>query len=477
MATIAGIAFEIDRAGADPAFAQVYHAIRRRIVQGALKTGDRLPPTRSLAVDLGLSRSTVNAAYDQLIAEGYVASRQGAGCFVRPIGDVELADAVAPRRRPPSPPQPTDKSGPPTPPVFTPGVPDMRLFPYSQWARTVARTSRTAPAALVASSDPFGDMALREAISEHIAEWRGVHAPAERIVVTAGSGDALEICIRALAAPGDRVGLEDPGYPPLRNFVRSLGLKPAWLDIDAGGASLPTAEAPPRINVLTPSHQFPLGGAMAPARRGAHIAWAAANDAWIVEDDYDSEFRYSGRPIPAMASLDTDGRTIYVGGFSKVFSNSLRIGYLAAPEGMADRVRQVLRDYGVKASIAPQRPLADFVSNGEFYRHLRRMRRLYDERRRALVDALRRSLGPLADFADHQAGMLIALNLPPNIDDRAVVAEAATAGLGPLALSAYYAGGQPSSGLVLGFCAFTPAEIEAATTPLAEIISRQAAGG
>jgi len=271
-------------------------------------------------------------------------------------------------------------------------------------------------------------MALREAISEHIAEWRGVSTPAGQIVVTAGSGDALEICIRALAAPGDRVGLEEPGYPPLRNFVRSLGLKPAWLHIDGAGAGLPRADPAPRINVLTPSHQFPLGGAMSPARRAAHIAWAAANDAWIVEDDYDSEFRDSGRPIPAMASLDTDGRTIYVGGFSKVFSNSLRIGYLAAPEGMTERVRQVLRDYGVKASIAPQRPLADFFASGEFYRHLRRMRRLSDDRLRALVAALRPSLGALGDFPTHPSCLLAALNLPPGGPPRPARSGGAAAG-------------------------------------------------
>lgn len=477
MATIAGIAFEIDRSGPEPAFAQVYRAIRRRIVDGALKDGDRLPPSRGLAVDLGLSRSTINAAYDQLIAEGYVATRQGAGCFVRPIGEVELAADRAPAaRQAAARPNPEDRTGPPPPPVFAPGVPDMRLFPYAQWARTVARVARAAPAALIATSDPFGDMALRQSISAHIAEWRGVHVPAERIVVTAGSGDALEICIRAFATPGDRVGLEDPGYPPLRNFVRSLGLAPTWLAVDAGGAELPGRVASPRMTVLTPSHQFPLGGAMSPERRSAHIAWAAAHDAWIVEDDYDSEFRYSGRPIPAMAGLDRGGRTIYVGGFSKVFSNSLRIGYLAAPEGMEDRVRQVLRGFGVKASIAPQRPLAAFIDSGEFYRHLRRMRRLYDERRRMLVDALREALGDLAAFTDHQAGMLIALNLPEGVDDRAIAAEAAARGLGPLALSAYYANDPVKPGLVLGFCAFEPAEIKAATAPLAEIIRRHVAG-
>ena len=463
----AGIAFRIDRHGAMPVFAQVYEAIRARIVSGALEEGARLPPSRSLAIDLGLSRSTVNAAYEQLVAEGYILGRRGAGYFVRPMGEVEFAPPPAPRPR-----SPPVNAGAETPPPFQPGVPDMRLFPYAQWARQVARTARTVPAALIASTDPFGDLELRAAIAEHIAEWRGVVADPRRIIVTAGSGDALEICIRTLARPGDHIGLEDPGYGQLRNFVSSLGLTPNWLDIDDAGAVLPAGRGrTPGLVVLTPSHQFPLGGAMSPARRSAFLAWAAGAEAWIVEDDYDSEFRYSGRPIPAMTGLDGGQRTIYAGSFSKVFSNSLRIGYLVVPERLTDCAAQTLQSFGVKASIAPQRPLAGFMADGEFYRHLRRVRRIYNDRRRVLVEALRRDL-PAARFADHQAGMLIALRLPAHVDDRVIAREAAEAGLGPLALSAFYARPTKARGLVLGFCAFTDAEIERATPALAAVVDR-----
>lgn len=461
----AGIAFRIDRMSSTPVFAQVYGAIRERIVAGDLAEGDRLPPSRSLAVELGLSRSTVNAAYDQLTAEGYVAGRQGAGYFVCPMGAVELAGPI----RPPAPARPAPPATPDPPKVFQPGVPDMRLFPYRQWARHVSRAARTTPAALVSSGDPFGDPALRQAISSHIAEWRGVAAPPERIVVTAGSGDALEICIRALAAGGGRVGLEDPGYNLLRNFVESLGLTPVWLGVDAGGAELPSGDPPPDLVVLTPSHQFPLGGAMSPARRSAYLQWAERTGAWIIEDDYDSEFRYSGRPIPAMTGLDGGARTIYVGSFSKVFSNSLRLGYLVVPEAIMDAVGRTLRGFGVKASIAAQRPLATFMADGEFYRHIRRVRRIYNDRRKALIDALTQ-LDDLLAYEDHQAGMLVTARLDPAFDDRAVVRAAAAAGLGPLALSAFQARPLGANGLVLGFCAFTAAEIEAGTDVLAAIL-------
>lgn len=466
-ARIADIAFRIDRNAKTPAFAQLYEAIRARIVSGALAEGVRLPPTRALALDLGLSRSTVNAAYEQLAAEGYVEGRQGAGHFVRPMGEVELPARARPEPRPAA---RTEAPGAPMP--FQPGVPDMRLFPYAQWARRVSRIARTAPASLVTSSDAFGDLQLREAIASHIADWRGVETSAENILITAGSGDALELCIRALAAPGDRVALEDPGYPPLRAFVASLGLSPRWLEIDDAGAAVPEADdgPPPSLAVLTPSHQFPLGGAMTPARRNAFLAWAAEVGARIVEDDYDSEFRYSGRPIPALAGLDGVRRTIYVGSFSKIFSNSLRIGFLAMPDADRPAFRQALRQFGVKASIAPQRPLAAFMADGEFYRHLRRARRIYQERRKALVDGLRSQLGPAADFADHQAGMLLTLRLPEHVDDRAVVAAAGQKGLAPQALSAFYARPTTARGLVLGYCASTVEETAAALPPLVQIL-------
>jgi GntR family transcriptional regulator/MocR family aminotransferase len=466
----AWIAFSIDRDSPTPVFAQVYAAIRERIVAAELSEGSRLPPSRSLAVELGLSRSTVIAAYEQLVAEGYAEGRRGSGYYVCPIGEVELAPPCAAAQTP------AREAAPRTPRTFQPGIPDMRLFPYRQWARCVARVARNAPEALVTLSDPFGDHRLRAAISAHVAEWRGVRAAPERILVTAGSGDALEICIRALTRPGQRIGLEDPGYPPLRAFVESLGLRPQWLGIDAAGAELPSAggrSLPPKLVVLTPSHQYPLGGTMGPGRRKAFLGWAESSGGRIIEDDYDSEFRYAGRPIPALAGFDRAARTIYVGSFAKIFSNSLRLGYVVLPEDLVPSFAETLARYGTKASVTPQRALAAFLLDGEFTRHIRRVRRIYNERRKALLQALRRELPGLPELVDHQAGMQIVLNLPPSCDDQAISRQAAMNGVIAPALSTYYARGQAAPGLLLGFCAFTEAEIARGVATLRASIAPQ----
>ncbi|GAB5467767.1 MAG: PLP-dependent aminotransferase family protein [Rhodospirillales bacterium] len=427
--------------------------------------GSRLPPSRSLAVELGLSRSTVVTAYEQLAAEGYVEGRRGSGSYVIPLGNVELtAPAPAAVAPPPAPP-------PMRPAPLQPGAPDMRLFPHRLWARSVARVARRAPEALVSLDEPFGDSKLRQAIATHIAEWRGVSAHPRQILVTAGSGDALEICIRSLAARGQGIALEDPGYPPLRHFVTSLGLRPQWLAMGPAGAELPRSKGkPPRLAVLTPSHHFPLGGAMAPSRRQDFLLWAEANAAWIVEDDYDSEFRYAGQPIPALASGEPTDRLLYIGTFSKIFSSALRLGYLVVPEALIARFSETLNRYGTRASSAPQRALAEFMAAGDFYRHLRRVRRVYAERRRFLLEALRETLPDLPPPRDHQAGMQLVLDLPPDSDDLALSRRLAAAGVQAPALSTYSARPGGPKGLLLGFCAFEREEIAAAVETLAGVL-------
>ncbi|MEX3010092.1 PLP-dependent aminotransferase family protein [Hoeflea sp. TYP-13] len=451
-----------------PVFQQVYEGLRERIASGVFENGGRLPPTRALAVELGVSRSTIVTAYEQLVAEGYVEGRQGSGYSVCHMGEVEFAakqevpakQISAPRRSRPKP--------------FSPGVPDMRHFPYRQWARCVARVARNEPEALVIPDDLFGDLRLRQAICEHIFQWRGVRATAEQVLITAGSGDALEICIRALAEPGDRIGLEDPGYPQIRHFVSSLGMKPLWLEVGADGAELPPASGgkKPCLVVLTPTQQYPLGGAMTPGRRLEFLSWAERANGWLIEDDYDSEFRYAGRPIPALASFDRNERTIYTGSFSKIFSNNLRLGYLVIPDALTQRFAETLRRFGGKASVLPQRALATFFEDGEFYRHLRRVRRVYAERRRALIDLLKSELGAGAKIEDPQAGMQFVLCLPDRCDDAALSRAAGAIGLSVSALSTYYAGSNPRKGLVLGFCGFTPEELRDGILALAPLIRK-----
>ena len=474
MADAPPLGLKLDPGTSTPLFAQIYEALRRRIISGQLGTGYRLPASRNLAQELGVSRATVVAAYDQLMAEGFAQGRRGAGVYVSDIGEVEIDQAShTPVAALP------DVTSPPSPPIrpFQPGRPDMRLFPYRQWARCFSRVARSDPQALVVGSDPFGDLHLRTAIVRYLADWRGLNVSPQQILITAGSVDALEICLRTLASPGDFIALEDPGYAPLRSLIGSLGMRPRWLELDAHGACLPDIGAgvkTPVLAMLTPSSQFPLGGAMPTKRRVEFLSWAQRTDSWIVEDDYDSEFRYAGRPIPALASFeprfDQGGRTLYLGSFSKVFTDSLRLGFLVVPMHILERISMSVRAHGTKASIAPQRALALFMENGEFYRHIRRMRRMYGERRSVLVGLLRDQLGHIVSFEDHHAGMQIVVRLAPQFDDVQIAKLAAQRGVTCAALSSYYACEPKVQGLLLGFCGFSPQELKSAVNVLREVL-------
>ncbi|MGR6432820.1 MocR-like pyridoxine biosynthesis transcription factor PdxR [Rhizobium sp. PAMB 3174] len=460
------LSLSLDRHAAQPLFQQIYAQLRDRIVAGDLKPESRLPPSRALAVELGVSRSTTIAAYEQLSAEGYITGRQGSGYYPSRLAEADLPKGPAQRSEPIH----AGKTG-RTLPLY-PGLPDMRLFPFRQWSRAIARVARTEPEAMVMNDDLFGDRRLRRAIAAHIHDWRGVSATEDQIVVTAGSADALEICVRALMRKEDCIALEDPGFERLRHFTDSLGTRTIWLDIDADGARLPNPSgAQPRLAVLTPSHQFPLGGIMSAGRRVEFLNWAVRNDSFIVEDDYDSEFRYAGRPIPALASVDTSGHVLYVGSFSKVFTAGLRLGYLVVPENLVDTFARCVAHFGARASISAQRPLAHFIEDGEFLRHIRRMRRIYAERHQALIEALSTHLPPSCRFDNHHAGMQVTVLLPDGCDDRTVCEKARRQGLSLLPLSPHYAGSQPRSGLVLGFAAYTADEITTAVRRLSGCLS------
>ncbi len=290
----------------------------------------------------------------------------------------------------------------------------------------------------------------------------------KQILVTAGSIDALEICIRTLAKENKLIGLENPGYLPLRNLVKNMGLSPVWLPVTQNGVQVPpstaknllsTPKKTPGIVVLTPSHQFPLGGAMSAARRIEFLNWAENMGSWIIEDDYDSEFRYAGKPIPALSGFDHSGRSIYIGSFAKIYSTGLRLGFLVAPFSLLEDINQTLSEFASKASVSMQRALSEFMNNGEFYRHIRRIRRIYGERRKTLIDCLRTELGETLSFEDHQAGMLLTVKLPDNYDDIAIAKEARAENILISALSTYYAGGDKHKGLLISFCAYENEEI------------------
>lgn len=433
-----------------PRFRLLYEALRDDISQGIILLGTRLPSTRVMARERGLSRTTVLAAYEQLAAEGYVEPRRGSGYWVRDVGG-DLAVPEASEMPFSGAMQISRTANLPEPRL---GQPDLSAFPKTAWARTVARVARTEADALFAPTPLFGDEVLRFAIAHQLAHWRGLRPHPDQILVTAGAGDALEICIRALLKKGDTIGLEEPGYLPLRQFALSLGLQCLPLPVGPLGATLPSRQAQVPLVVLTPTHHFPLGGAMVPDRRAAFITWAQETGAFILEDDYDSEFRFAGQPIPAMQSQDTFGCVLYIGSFSKIFSTSLRLGYLVIPETLIPLFHDTLKRYGTKASAMPQRALGRFLAEGHLMRHVRRMRRIYGERRRVTLTELERRLGDLVEITDHNAGLLVTCFLPSICDDNVIAATVNTQFKSVAPLSTYYS--DPSlaqKGLLVGYSA------------------------
>lgn len=467
--------FALDRTGGQPLFLQIYEILRHRIISGRVPAGGILPPSRRLAVDLGVSRSTAIAAYDQLVAEGYVESRLGAGIFVNALpeaagdfGGSSPGGAKAPER------PFAVGSAPLDPPPFRPGIPDMSRFPFRAWARAVARAARQAPEAMVLATDPFGDPVLRQAIAGHVRSARGIEADADRIVITAGAIGGLDFILRTIMKPGDRLALEDPGYQAVRAMARTRGLEPLWLPVDRDGAVVPASGGglDPVAAMLTPSHEYPLGGTMPMARRTEFLNYAGQTGAWLIEDDFDSDFRYAGRPIPALSSLDDRGRVIYVGTFAKLFSQSLRIGYVILPSSLVDRFRQAVPPFGAGASLVPQRALAAFIESGELQRHVRRMRRVYGVRRAHFVALLREILGARISFDDHPVGMQLVARLAPGVDDRAVSAAAEAAAIDCPPLSGHYAEMPPVSGLLMGFAAFETGRMAAPMETLRTVLDR-----
>lgn len=457
------LSLSLDRESGTPIFEQIAAGLRRRIMSGEIGAQIQLPPTRPFAEQLGVSRSTIVTAYDQLVAEGYILGRRGAGYTVEPIGDLSLPSAV------PAPnlvETPRAQMRP-----FRPGEPDMRLFPHRAWGKAVSRLCRRSPEVLLGAAPRFGLPALRTAIAQHVADWRGLDVDPGQIIVTSGAGDGVEMSLRALCNRGETAALEDPGYQPLREFVTAQGLTPEFLALDDGGAMLPQHA---RVAILTPSQQYPLGGAMSPQRRHDFLRWATEQQAWLIEDDYDSEFRFAGRPIPALAGLD-NRRTVYVGSFSKIFSNTLRLGYVIVPPNLLGKFAQVQRRFGSRASLMPQAPLAEFMQTGEFYRHLRRVRRTYSQRRQYLIDVLRTEFADVGSFTDHQSGMQLAFQLRDGLRDREIVSQAQAAGIEVQALSEFSQTGTGHNGLLLGFCGFEEAEMSEALKRL-RMVFNQAQG-
>jgi GntR family transcriptional regulator/MocR family aminotransferase len=480
----------LDRASPTPLFRQLYAHLKDTILAGALPPGAQLPPTRELCALLAVSRQTVLAAYDQLIAEGYLGAAVGSGTFVSAsLSMARAAPAAAPahllrplsargeamaaamgRVRP--------HEGPLR--AFRASMPGLDLFPFDLWRRLEARRARHGGADL-GYSDAAGHQPLRELLCAYLRSARGVACTPEQVVITSGSQQALYLLAQLLLGPGDGVWIESPGYQGACAPFAVAGARICTVPVDAQGMDVAYAAAnfpDARMVFATPSHQLPLGVTMSLARRLELLRWATANKAWVIEDDYDSEYRYTGAPLASLQSLDRSGCVIYVGTFSKVLFPGLRLGYVVAPPALAEPLARAKAVVDRHSATMPQAVLADFMAGGHFARHIRRTRDAYAERRAALLAAIDARLAGELACGPSDAGLDLCVHFRRPLDEAGVVRRAAAAGIDVRPLS-YYA--NPAAGpecavapgLLLGFSALAPADIDAGAALLARVLAGQ----
>ncbi|MGY6273127.1 MocR-like pyridoxine biosynthesis transcription factor PdxR [Achromobacter denitrificans] len=437
--------------GAGPLYRQVYERFRLAIAQGTLKPGARIPSARTLAKELGVARGTVEVAYSLLSSEGYIQARGQAGTVVSPGLQPQAAAA--------SPPAAGPAAGEPVWPrssgilPFQMGVPALDAFPRKLWARLGARQLRGLQAPELAYPPPGGLPALRSATAAYLQVARGIHCQPSQVFITSGYNHTLRLILQALFEPGDEVWMEDPGYPPTRLLLEQARLRPVPVPVDHDGLVVGAGiERAPRARgaVVTPAHQSPLCMSLSLPRRQALLDWAERNGAWIVEDDYDGEYRYVSRPLPALKSLDGQGRVLYAGTFSKVLFPGLRLAYLVVPEGQAARYEQLCWLSGGAPALT-QAILAAFMAEGHFGRHIQRMRRLYGERRIAAAAGLAAALGTRLRIEPQPGGMHLVARLEGRQADRRLAARMLEQGLYAEALSRWFAAPDGPSGLLLGF--------------------------
>src|SRR5215510_3619510 len=477
-----------------PLYQQIYVAIRRAILCGEFQPTMSLPATRLLAAQLGVARMTVINAYEQLLAEGYLESRAGAGTFVA---------AYLPEEFLQTPPYETDKSlgkaAPrpikfaeygrhvsahraaviqhhcPTPHLpFQHGVSAIDKFPFDVWAKIAQKWHKRPPASALGYHDPAGLQPLRAAVAAHLASARGVRCAAEQVIITNGTQQALDLVGRIFLGKGDEVWLEDPCYFGARDIFAATGAKIVPAPIDAEGFDLRQARRDgrrARLVYVTPSHQYPLGVTMSLARRLKLLEWARETASFIVEDDYNSEYRYAGRPLASLQGLDRDGRVIYLGTFSKTIFPALRLGCLVVPSDLIEVFTAARALADLHAASLDQAILAEFITTGHFARHLRRMRGIYAERQQCLVEEARKYLSGALEVAPAAAGMHLIGWLPEGVDDREVARRAGALQLEISPISAYCIKQKLRGGLFLGYTAFDEKQIRQGVIKLARLLT------
>ncbi len=480
----------LDPASDVPLHRQLYFAIREAILASRIQPGTRLPSSRTLAKDLAVSRNTVMAAFEQLHAEGYISGRVGAGSFVsQELPEDALharAEPVGERRERGPAPGPSRRGlalgelgrGGSRPRPFAPGLPELAAFPFEEWSRLLAKHWREPPRSFLIGSDPLGWRPLRQAIAAYLGAARAVTCAPEQVIIVSGAQQALDLTARVLIDPDDTVWTENPGYPGLRGALIAGGARLIPVPVDAEGLSVAAGrELAPRARMacVSPSHQYPLGVTMSLARRLELLEWARSADAFVLEDDYDSEYRYTGRPLAALQGLDADGRVVYVGTMSKVMFPGLRLGYMVVPAHLVDAFMAVRRITDTHPPMIAQPALAEFVAAGHLAQHIRRMRSLYAERQRLFLDKAQDILGPLLDLSPSETGMHLVGFLQPGTDDRAVSQAARERGIEAPPLSGFYVAEAPRPGLLLGYTGITEGEVDRGLKGLADAVRSVAA--
>lgn len=445
------------RSGASPAYRQIYRRIRDAIEAGQLAPGARVLSARSMASEVGVARGTVEEAYQLLVAEGYLVRRGAAGSAVSPdLATGRLRPEAEPGngRRPSARKKPAVAQGRLGPPQFLMGVPALDAFPRAQWTRIAARQARSLDRSDLLYPDPLGLEPLRESIARYLAIGRGIACSADQIVITAGYKGALELAATVLLAPGGTVWMEDPGYAIASRLLAAMGASIASIPVDAEGICVAVGEttAPEaRLAVVTPSHQFPTCVTLSLSRRLALLAWAERSDAWIIEDDYDGEFHYAGRPLPALKSIDRGDRVLYAGSFSKTLYPGLRLGYLVLPQHLVGRFGDAARLRNMGSATHLQAVVARFMDEGHFGRHLRRMRALYAARREALIDGLRRTVGDDLNLRVASGGLHLLAGVRHPMRDTVLAERAQSQGYALHALSHYCREVRGQNALLLPF--------------------------
>lgn len=431
---------------------------REAISSGNLRSGTRLPPTRELAAELGVARNTVALAYERLMAEGYLDGRVGSGTYVTEgLPRAKIVGHDVPVRRPSTRGQRMLNAGigvvaSSTLPL-TPGLPALDQFPFALWARMIGRFWRAEPQRLLPYGNPAGYLPLRKALAIYLRAARGISCEPEQVLIVSGSQAGIDTAARVLLDPGDTVWVEDPGYVAGRSALAANGARlapipidPHGMDTGAGAVLAPHA----RLAMVTPSHQYPLGSVMSLPRRMALLDWAERADAWILEDDYDGEFRYVGKPVSSLHSLDASGRVIYIGTLSKILAPSLRLGYMVVPLDLVDAFSAARSVSDRHVAIEVQAVAAEFIDGGHLAAHVRRLRPIYDERRQALLEAFS-SIKDLVEPIDHGAGLHFIANLRLAVSDAEASARGLNLGINATALSGYGLERSDLNGFVVGF--------------------------